>query len=79
MRSGCSANAAPSPEFEPSPTANAKRGTSGAKALAARKLSVGFVQKEPPLLVYEMCIGVLNTLNLYRKPCVRQSVCRSYS
>ena len=47
--------------------------------MAARKLSVGLVQKEPPLLVYEMCIGVLNTLNLYRKPCVRQSVCRSYS
>ena len=47
--------------------------------MAARKLSVGFVQKEPPLLVYEMCIGVLNTLNLYRKPCVRQRTWRSFS
>ena len=79
MRSGCSANAAPSPEFEPSPTANAKRGTSGAKALQAVKLSFDALKKPPDTLSYRMFIGVLKTLSAYWKACVRQSWWWSYS
>ena len=40
-------------------------------------LSVGLSQKEPPLFEYEMCIGVLKTLNLYWNACVRHRVIRS--
>ena len=44
------------------------------KALAAVKLSFEAFQKLPPNFLYVMCIGVLNTSNLYLKPCVLQSV-----